>query len=233
MKKRITTILVVIVAVCLLMAACTDDRPNIQKVSELVSNKQTMMMIGTDENFGVMVSQMHEEDVFVADGLVGKQTTNTTLAVKPLKANLLSKQYTYTLVGEKGNLSGELVKDNLGVTFKSKLENIESIGTIKQVVVKYDDKEVTIDLADKMVGLDWQKVLKIAYETYQDKIDEAMGSKEGLGREVYIKMLSDKATLGGECYWYVSFIASRDDYWAVLIDTNGSVVNKREYCVKS
>lgn len=232
MKKKITTILVIMIAICLLCVACTDDRPNIQKVSELVSNRQTMMLVGGDENYGVVVAQMHEEDVFIADGLVGKQSTNTTITLKPLKADLLGKEYKYTLVGEKGSLDGELVKDSLGVTFKSKIEGIENIGIIKQVIIKYDDKEVSIDLADKTLGLDWQKVLQIAYETYQDKIDEAIASKNGFGREVYIKMLTDKATLGGECYWYVSFIASRDDYWAVLIDTNGTVINKREHSIK-
>lgn len=174
-----------------------------------------------------------QEELFIADGKVGKMIEKTDLTVKPNKAELLDKTYKYTIVGEKGTLEGELVKDRLGVLFVDDIEGIGNIGRVLQVKVKYDDQEVTIELADKMSqGIGSTEALEIAYETFKDKIDEALASDKGLGREVYIKMVSDKN--GGEdSYWYVSFIASTSDYWSVLVNAiSGEVVSKREHCIE-
>ena len=126
-----------------------------------------------------------------------------------------------------------MTKDRLGVLFVDDIEGIANIGRVLQVKVKYDDQEVTIELADKMSqGIGSAEALEIAYNTFKDKIDQALASDKGLAREVYIKMVSDKNG-ADDSYWYVSFIASTSDYWSVLVNvSNGEVVSKREHCIE-
>lgn len=233
MNKKALVILSLTVILCVVLGGCLQQKSNLEKVNDLISLRQTMLLEGGNDDFRVSINQTMQEELFIADGKVGKMIEKTDLTVKPNKAELLDKTYKYTIVGEKGTLEGEMVKDRLGVLFVDDIEGIGNIGRVLQVKVKYDDQEVTIELADKMSqGIGSTEALEIAYETFKDKIDEALASDKGLGREVYIKMVSDKN--GGEdSYWYVSFIASTSDYWSVLVNAiSGEVVSKREHCIQ-
>ncbi|MGN0788605.1 MAG: hypothetical protein ACI4MY_01600 [Christensenellales bacterium] len=233
MNKKALVILSLTLILCVVLGGCLEQKSNLEKVNDLISLRQTMLLEGGNDDFRVSINQTMQEELFVADGKVGKLVEKTDLTVKPNKAELLDKTYRYTIVGEKGTLEGELVKDRLGVLFVDDVEGISNIGRVLQVKVKYDDQEVTIELADKMSqGIGSADALEIAYETFKDKIDEALASDSGLGREVYIKLVLDKN--GGEdTYWYVSFIASTSDYWSVLVNAvSGEVVSKQEHCIE-
>lgn len=233
MNKKALVILSLTLVLIVVLGGCMQQKSNLEKVNDLVSLRQTMLLEGGNDDFRVCINQTMQEELFVADGKVGKLVEKTDLTVKPNKAELLDKSYKYTIVGEKGTLEGELTKDRLGVLFVDDIEGIANIGRVLQVKVKYDDQEVTIELADKMSqGIGSAEALEIAYNTFKDKIDQALASDKGLSREVYIKMVSDKNGTD-DSYWYVSFIASTSDYWSVLVNvSNGEVVSKREHCIE-
>ncbi|MGN0771918.1 MAG: hypothetical protein ACI4MI_04985 [Christensenellales bacterium] len=234
MNKKALVILSFVLIICLCFVGCVEQKSNIEKVNDLISLRQTMFLEGGNEDFRVSINQTQQEELFIADGKVGKIVEKTDLTVKPNKADLLDKSYKYTIVGEKGTLEGELVKDKLGVLFVDDIEGISNLGRILQVKIRYDEQEVTIELADKMADcIDSNTAVEIAYNTFKDKIDAALASEEGLCREVYVKMVFDKEGNNSDVYWYVSFIASRSDYWSVLINSaTGEVISKREHCIE-
>ncbi|MEG1536249.1 MAG: hypothetical protein RR416_04690 [Clostridia bacterium] len=228
-RKSLTTVAVCALFVAILMfCGCQPKLTNLEKVNELVSSKQSKLCVGGNTNFQINLTQMTEEEVFIADGKVGKQVSRTKLSLTPLNASYLKNEYKFVLIGENGQIEGAFVKDKLGVNFCKELEGLENIGKIKEIDITYGvrtDKLVMSDILENAIAFD--KALNIAYTCFQTKIDSALGEKK-FNREVYAKLVCNDAGAQNEYYWYVSFIADKDDYWSVLLNlTNGDILNQK------
>ena len=71
------------------------------------------------------------------------------------------------------------------------------------------------------------KVLDIAKTEFRDEI--GANTTDGvLNREIVIKLIRDRRNPDSPYYWYISFIASDNSYWALLVNPEtGEVVTKK------
>ena len=194
-----------------------------------VSTYHDAVYVGAGEDFAVHFVTGEAEKLIVVDGKVGDIAPFATLTVTPLSASLFNNTYTYTLVGETGEVSGDLKKDVIGATFSAEAEGVDAIGKITTVRIVSDGiLNVEVPLADKLEGaLGWKEILKIAEEELQEQITAESDTGE-LQREIYIKLVNAMPDEDAPYYYYVSFIKSPAEYWALLLDpVKGEVISKK------
>ena len=233
MKKRLVIgISVLLIITLFLFVGCGKTGGNGEErvgLERLVSTYHDAVYVGASEDFSVNFVTGEAEKLIVVDGKVGDLARFATLTVTPLSASLFNNTYTYTLVGEKGEKSGDLKKDVIGATFSAEAEGADDLGKITSVrIVSEGILNCEVPLANKLEGaLDWKGILKIAEEELKTQITEEAGTSE-LQREIYVKLVNAMPDEDAPYYYYVSFIKSPSEYWALLLDpVKGEVISKK------
>lgn len=231
MTKKIIIAVCTVVCCLLLFVACSEKKTTDEILSESVSSRQSACYTGSDDNFDVTLSTLSQEEAFIADGKVGNMVTRTTLAVKPKSA--VDSEMTYTLQSESGKAEGSLAKNVLGSAYIADIADTSSIGTPTSVIIKVgsgeDAVEYTIELADRMADvIDSAEAVKTAYEYFKQQIDSEIASEDGWQREIFVRYVNDRKDSESKYYWYVAFVADRNDDMSVLIDpATKEIVNSR------
>lgn len=229
MKKIILIAAAVIVCLTAVFcaAACGDEGDF--KPEDTLSYDQYMYYFGKTEELEAELIGVNKEELFISDGKVGTLVDEVRLSLRPLKPAMLDKEYTYVLTGESGMLSGALSKDNFGVTFAAQLQGVEEIGKVLSVTFTDGEGKVTeVALENAVTEIDNKAALQIAAESFKAEIDAALAEGD-FNRETYVKLVRNDHDPEGGFYWFVSFIADRDDYWAALIDSKtGEVISTRK-----
>ena len=229
MKKALLIIL--IFTLILTLAAC-HGKTDVEEKSALeqrISTCYNAVYVGSNEDFRANYITGEKEKLIVIDGEVGDLVSFATITVTPLSASLFNNTYTYRLTGENGEKTGELTKDVVGASFSAEVEGGEEIGKILSLTVIAEGiLESEITLTDKMEGtLSRKEILEIAERELTDVIT-AESDTGHLEREIYIKLVNALSDGDAPYYYYVSFIKSPSDYWALLIDpTTGEVISKK------
>ena len=89
-------------------------------------------------------------------------------------------------------------------------------------------RESEIPLENALNGkIDYCKVLDIAKTALKDEI--GANTTDGIfNREIMVKLVRDRRAPDSPYYWYISFIAGDNGYWALLINPEtGDVVSKK------
>lgn len=224
-------ITILLVTALALFAACggkgkTEGKTGLEK---RVSTYHDAVFVGANEDFGVSFITGEAEKLIVIDGEVGETAPFATLTVTPLSSALFNNTYTYLLKGETGEKTGELVKDVIGASFSAEVPAAEEIGKVLSLTVIAEgilESEVT--LANKLEGaLTWREILAVAEKELAEVIT-AESDTGNLQREIYIKLVNALSDSDAPYYYYVSFIKSPSDYWALLLDPmTGEVISKK------
>lgn len=231
MTKKITLIVCVFICCLIVFAACGEKKTTEEILSDSVSSRQSACYTGSDEDFDVTLSTLSQEEAFIADGKVGNVVTRTTLVVKPVSAT--DKEMTYSLQSESGKKEGVLSKNVLGSAYLAEIDNISELGVPVSVVITVgsgeEATEYTISLTDRMADvIDADEALMTAYEYYKQQLDAEIASEDGWQREIFVRFVNDRKDSESKYYWYVAFVADRNDDMAVLIDpATKEIVNSR------
>ncbi|MDE6550924.1 MAG: hypothetical protein K2M44_05455 [Clostridia bacterium] len=230
MKKKIVLIsltLALILTAVFALAAC--KKSGEASINDYVSYDQYMLYSAHDEDISVSITGTKREEIFIADGKVGQLSDYVRITMRPHKAEMLTGEYSYAVVGEIGSLSGNLSKDGFGVSFSADLHELSEIGIISAVKITYGYTVKELSVINRCEGIiDSRAALGKAYEVFKSDIDAALQSKS-FNREVYIKLVNDGKNPDSDYYWFVSFISSKEDYWAVLVNSSdGNVISSRK-----
>ena len=232
MKKSlflILTILVVLCVFCFVGCKKSDPTPEKTGLQTRVSTYQEAVYVGSDDSFDVSFVTGEAEKLIVIDGEVGEMAPFATLTVTPLAFALFNNTYTYLLKGESGERSGNLTKDVIGASFSADLENAKEIGKVQSVTIIAEGiSENLVELTNKLDGaLSWKEALAIAEKELAEAIT-AESDTGALPREIYVKLVNALSDADAPYYYYVSFIKSSSDYWALLLDPmTGEVISKK------
>lgn len=232
MKNRlfIAVTALIVLSLCLFVACKeTPSEPEKQGLERFVSTYHEAVYVGSNEDFGVSFVTGEAEKLIVIDGKVGEIAPFATLTVTPLSAGLFNNTYTYVLKGESGEKTGDLAKDVIGATFSAEVAGAGEIGKVLSVAVVSDgilDSEIT--LVNKQEGcLTWREALAVAEKALSEEITAESDTGE-LPREIYVKLVNALADSDAPYYYYVSFMKSPSDYWALLLDpVSGEIVSKK------
>ena len=234
MKKSFLTAIIALILTAALFsfAACKKTEEKAEErigLEKNVSSYHDAVYVGGNEDFTTHFVTGEAEKLIVVDGKVGDLARFATLTVTPLSSSLFNNTYTYTLVGETGEKSGDLVKDVIGATFSAEVGDFSEIGTLRSVrIVSENILASDIPLVNKLEGaLGWKEILKIAKTELESTITQETDTGE-LQREIYIKLVNAMPDEDAPYYYYVSFIKSPADYWALLLDPiKGEVISKK------
>ena len=220
MKKFciILSTVILLVGAVLCAAACTSTP---QEEDNHISYMQQSFFWGKNKDFEARLVVGTAETMFVADGKTVEVVPFATLTIVPLHVDLFNETYEYTLTGISGNGEGKLDKDSFGATYSAALHDLDRLGTPQTVTIKSTKIEATIELENMLANsITGVTALETAEKQLADKL--AADNKE---REIYVKYINDADNDKSAYYWYVAFIASPTDYYAVLVDDKGQVVS--------
>lgn len=223
----LTAVVLVIISVFAL-SACNKKKNKDVDLCSNISYAETNKYIGVADEFRVTVTAGIKEKLFIADGLAQNVGEFAQISVTPLKTSLIKQNYTFTLLGESCELSGSLTRDVVTHNFVADVELGECKNKLTSIKIKYGDAEITIPLTDKLLDkITYQQALDIAKGELKEQIEGNVTDGK-LNREITVKLIRDKRNPESPYYWYVSFIAADNGYWAVLLDpTTGEVVTKK------
>ncbi|MDR3293223.1 MAG: hypothetical protein LBT20_03870 [Clostridiales bacterium] len=183
---------------------------------------------GSNANFAVTVNAGVGEKTFLTDGKVGETAEFCKISLVVVNSSytkLESFGYELTAGGEK--LSGTFKKDVLTLEFNDQTA-IKNPETVESVVIVYaTTHRDTISLANMLEGrLSATDAVDAAVKVFAKEIKSNTKNKI-FPREIYVKFVTG---YGGEepYYWYVAFIASETDFWAVLLDSRTGAVDVKK-----
>ena len=230
MKKFFKAIIPVAIIAVIIVACvgCSEQKTNLEKLSEHTSYMQNALYTATDDNFDVSLSVITQEEHFIADGKTDAIMEISTLTLTPHNVETLSNTYAYTIKGSKSSATGSISKNKLGINLACKVENISELGELESLTLTLDETSIEYTLANICPAeCDGESALEIAYAHYQEKIDTALADNS-FDRECYVKLLTQTEE-EGKYFWYVSFIKDKGDYWSAIVDPQTKeVVNARE-----
>lgn len=228
-KYRIAIVLILLLSLFVFAACKKTPKEEKTGLEKLVSTYHDAVYVGANEDFTADFITGECEKLIVIDGEVGELTPFATLTVTPLSAELFNNTYTYVLKGENGEKSGELIKDVVGASFSAEVKEGKEIGKILSVLVKAEGiLESEVMMKDKLEGaISWKEALALAEKELKDTITQESDTGN-LQREIYIKLVNALGNDDAPYYYYVSFIKSPAEYWALLLDpTTGEVISKK------
>lgn len=220
MKKKMVCIVSVLILAAALTLSLTACNKGGKKDNGNISRSTESYYAGESETFAVSVETGKREKNFIADGVATDVQGFAEITVIPLIKNEFT-EITFELAAEDRTLSGTLSAGNNG-EFSSEINLDFKPAT---VTVKAADSASVIELGNVIENaLTTDDIINIAKTEFADRI--AAESADGtLNREIYVKLITGDRV---NYYYYVSFIGSGVDYWAMLVEPEtGKIVSKR------
>lgn len=222
MKKTIIALIMSII--CITFIACDEKKEETLNLEKYISTYQTGLYVSGDENFNISLTTISQESPFLADGLIGEMKIETSLNLKPKTAEFLNYSYEYSLIGSNGQICGRLQKNKLGIAFKDSIQDIDSLGEIQKISIKYSDIEETYMLSNVLKdAIDYSKALDLSYEHFKNTIDSEINNNT-FEREIYIKLINNESE-DNYCY-YVSFLKTYKDFYSCTISLEGECLKE-------
>lgn len=232
MKKQLFVAVTAFLLLTLgLFVACHEEAPTPEKqgLERFVSTYHDAVYVGANEEFSVSFVTGEAEKLIVIDGKVGETAPFATITVTPLSAGLFNNTYTYVLKGETGEKRGDLEKDVIGATFSAEVPSAGEIGKVLSITVVAEGiRESEVALTNRVEGcLTWREILARAEQALEAEITAESDTGE-LPREIYVKVVGTLEGADAPQYYYVSFMKSPSDYWALLLDPEtGEIISKK------
>lgn len=230
MKKRFlfVSLTIVLLAIFGITFTSCNKKGGDLDISANVSYAETYKFTGADDNFRISVVSGLREKLFLADGAATDVGAFSMLSVTPLKTDLLQNEYTFTVLYEGGEVQGALSKDPVSNGFIADIDLGDNVAKITSVKLTSGENTAEIAVTNQLIDkLTYQQVLDIAKSEFADAIKAA--TTDGVfNREIMLKLIRDKRNPDSPYYWYVSFIAADNSYWAILLDpATGEIISKK------
>lgn len=219
--KNIVILTLILTLVIVLFVGCNNETQGNVEEKENISYLQTCFYHGKSPNFEVKICGGKSEILFIADGKTNECKNFSTITVIPCSVDLYNHEYEFTLTGDKGEVTGTLVKDSFGAYYQADID-LTKVGAITTVKLTYSSKNEELSLTDMLENkVDGMNALNVAKDALKEKLEA-----DNKDREIYIRMINNTNKPESEYYWYVAFIASPTDYYSALINpSDGKIIS--------
>ena len=222
MKKTIIALILSIFSFTFI--ACDEKQEETINLEKYLSTYQSCLYVSQDENFNIYITTITQESPFLADGLIGEMKMESSINLKPKTGELLNHSYEYYLIGSNGQINGNLQKNKLGIAFKDTIKDLDSLGDIQKVTIKYSENEVSFMLSNVLENaIDYSKALELSYNHFKETVDLELANNS-FNREIYIKLINNESE-NNYCY-YISFLKTYKDFYSCTISLNGEYLNE-------
>lgn len=228
MKKYVIVALSLLLCVGVLVG-CTPEISRLDAMKGEVSYMQDGLMVGGNEAIKCEVASGSREISMISDGVASEMMDFCTLTITPLDYELYNKQFSYKLIGDKGEVSGDCKKAIIGINQVADIMDLAALGNITKIVVTYDEVVIEIDLANAIEGMiDYNVAIESVFDGCMTEL-EPMYDENKFMAEVHAKITCDNnSTDTAKYYWYISVVESTDSSLHVLIDgASGDILAKK------
>ncbi|MDR3263427.1 MAG: hypothetical protein LBT30_03875 [Clostridiales bacterium] len=217
--KRFIVVAVLIAAIAAVAAVVIAALKKDDDFSGNISYADENVYLGQNANFAVSVYAGKAEKNFLTDGRAVDVVKFCKVSLTLLNtAYSKAASFDYQIIAGDTTLSGVLNKDIMSSEYIGEIE-VPDPSAIESAVIKYSNSKSDLVALDNVLAerLSFDDAYKAALNVFAKEIKE--NTKNGsFNREIYIKFVTGYS--GEEpYYWYVAFIASDSDYWAVLLDS--------------
>lgn len=221
----ITVLLVAVTATALV--ACGEKPGEMDMIMNKISYREECVITGDNTDFHVKYVKGVKEENFVADGKCVNVKEFAAITLRPINIDMLGREYSYTLIGSEGSISGKFTKNVLGGSYSNNIDVPTNIGTVSGVEIAYDDKKVIVELKDRTAdGITSDKAIEYAYNALKEELKDCFINGE-FDREVYVRFVNDRQNPQSKYLWYVSFMKDTAHYNSVMIEPqSGKIVTK-------
>lgn len=220
-SKKLIFIVFILLLSSFILVACNQMGKVDTEQKNNISYIQNEFYHGKSRNFEVKICSGKSEVLFIADGVTNECKDFTTITVIPSSVDLYNHEYSFTLTGENGETSGDLIKDSFGAYYQADV-NLSTIGKVTSVKLTYGKNSEDVEISDMLEGkVDGMKALEVVKEALAERL-----TADNKDREIYIRMINNTNKPESEYYWYVAFIANPTDYFSALVNPqDGTIVS--------
>lgn len=226
--KKFCCISIVIVVALLGLVGCA-KKTDFDAVKKQVSYEQTSFYMGENDNMCVELATANREIALIADGTVGDMAISTTLQLHPKQSDFYDKSYNYKIVGEKGEISGVMDKNIIGLGYNAQINDVDKIGNITSVGITAENISEELAMNNILSGqMEAMTALECVYNEIKEVLIENEFEKGKFTREVGVKVVRDRSQAETVCYWYVTMTKDTSTMMAFLVNMqDGSIISKK------
>ena len=228
MKKYVIVALSLLLCVGVLVG-CTPEVSRLDAMKDGVSYMQDGLMVGGNEVVKCEVASGSREISMISDGVASEMMDYCTLTITPLDYELYNKQFSFKLIGDKGEVAGDCKKAIIGINQVADIMDLAALGTLTKIVVTYEEVVIEIELANAMEGMiDYNAAIESVYNECMTELEPMYDENEFLA-EVHARITCDNNTTDtAKYYWYISVVESTDSSLYILIDSaSGAILAKK------
>ncbi|MCL2370908.1 MAG: hypothetical protein FWC80_06765 [Firmicutes bacterium] len=226
MFKKIKKAILVSGAVVLLgvlFAACGTSSP-FGRYERNLSELRDNVFVAYDDYMRIEVVSGRREEPFVIDGSSGESVPFTVITITPT-AEARRDSFSYRVSMNDAEFTGNFLPHPFLDTFSCDIAASTSDRTITVVVTGGDDIERTFELTsivnDEMIKA--EDAFLIARERLDASLTDFMSGNR-LNAEIYIRLVTNPITSSDVFFWYVAFVTSDSQTFAVLVDPMSSEI---------
>ena len=215
MKKRISSVICMILAVAI-AAFCLGCKTPLEKREAELSELRDEFMIAKTERATITLCSGKRENPFEIDGKSSEKIDFTVLTAVITDLDE-DAEVSYKLVADGKTFEGALSKHPFKNSYSVELgDRVTGEATATVTSGEYSE---TVELKTVLTGeeITADEALKIAEKRLKVRIDE-MTDGNALNAEIYVRYIENPISSAGGYYWYVAFCPQKYEVYAVLID---------------
>ncbi|HEY8443410.1 MAG TPA: hypothetical protein VIL24_01255 [Clostridia bacterium] len=230
--KRILTVLILVLTLCVINMGCGDKIP--AEIKKNLSEIRVNIYEFSNDNMSVNIITGEREEPYVLDGKANGMIEYTVITFTPENPDYISSEitYNYTLKTGKKDYSGKFTMHPFGNSYAAEINEMINAKSVQLTVTaskddwKFEESAVIESiLTSEMMG--WQEAL-IKGKDALKKATESMYEKNKLKAEVYVKLLCDPLGKTSDHFWYVAFADGNKIVSALLDPVSKEVLALKE-----
>jgi len=224
MLKRLGVLGLGVLLAAAFLAACS--RTPFERYNRNISEIRDNVFTGSADGMRIEVVSGRREEPFAIDGRPGETVPFTVVTITPTERR---PAFSYRVEMNGAQFSGNFLPHPYLDTFSADIAASTSDRQIRVVITGEGFErvfELTSIVTDEMIGA--ERALEIALDRLGNSLSAFYQSRR-LGAEIYIRLVSNPITQADTFYWYVAFVTTDDQTFAVLIEpVSGEILAVRE-----
>lgn len=215
-RKNIVLLFAVVVLSGFLLMACSSVMEQYQ--SYIAEFRPDLYTVATPD-YSIEVASGYREKDFAIDGVVGDKVDFVIITVVPTQGVKDDDEMSYSLKFDDKEYSGNMTKHPFNESFSSE---IAQRTFSKPIVLTLSSKGETVGEFDMKVSstdemIDSNRALDIATTKLKSQIS-SMTHNGSLKGEIYLLFVKNPLDTNDTVYWYVAFVNTSHNTYALLID---------------
>ncbi|MCL1944970.1 MAG: hypothetical protein FWF56_04110 [Firmicutes bacterium] len=215
-QKKTIVLCVLLIVTSVLLVACTTI---FDQYKDYIAEYRPDLYLYKTEEYEIEVASGWREKDFALDGIVGNKVDFIIITVVPTNGIVDAMTLDYELSVDEQSFGGKMTQHPFRENFSAE---IVSRTNSRPITLKLRSKDKEIGRYNMQVSItpnmiDASRALEVAVDKLKSQI-KGMTINGKLNGEVYVLFVKNPVDDNGTLFWYVAFVNTSSDTYAVLID---------------